>query len=82
MDGLTVTCRTCGVKTSFEDAESHICQSRPFQQVSQPQRQQQRPYGDGYDGPGPRRPEDQARRFQPNRSDAGFNRNLFHKDVG
>jgi hypothetical protein len=75
MDGLTVTCRTCGVKTSFEDAESHVCRSRPLQQFSPPRPpQQQRPYDDRYDGFAPRRSEEQGRRFPSNRSDASFNR--------
>ena len=25
MDDLTVTCRTCGVQISFEDAGKHVC---------------------------------------------------------
>jgi len=34
MDGLSVTCRTCGVKTSFEAAGDHVCRARPLQQYS------------------------------------------------
>ena len=34
MDGFTITCRTCGARTSFEDAGNHVCRSRPLQQFS------------------------------------------------
>lgn len=29
MDGLIVTCRTCGIKTSFEDVGNHVCRTNP-----------------------------------------------------
>lgn len=67
MDGLTVTCRTCGVKTSFEDAESHVCRARPLQKYGQ------RPYGDGYEGAGSRRSDDSQRRpFPSTRSESSM----------
>jgi hypothetical protein len=44
MDGLTVTCGTCGARTAVEDVASHICRSRPLHQ-----------YNNGYDDRGQRR---------------------------
>ena len=34
MDGLMITCRICGARTSFEDADNHVCRSRPLQQYT------------------------------------------------
>lgn len=66
MDGLTVTCRTCGVKTSFDDAGSHVCGQRPLQQ-----------YAGGYRDRAPRRSEDSnsSRRLPSNRSESGMSGN-------
>jgi hypothetical protein len=29
-----ITCRECGARTSFEDADSHVCRARPLQQYT------------------------------------------------
>jgi len=50
MDGLSVTCRTCGVRTSFDDAGTHVCRPPRF-----PQQQ-----GSGYEPQ--QRPDDQSLR--------------------
>ena len=34
MDGLTITCRTCAVRISIQDAEDHVCRPRPLQQYT------------------------------------------------
>ena len=57
MDGLSVTCRTCGVKTSFEAAGNHICRARPLQQ-----------YSNGFGERGPSRSNDLGQRGE-SRSD-------------
>ena len=66
MDGLMITCRECGARTSFEDADSHVCRARPLQQYTN--------NGGGTGGYGDRRRNESppTQQFSSNRSEVSM----------